>query len=60
MDRNLPAYFPEIYRSYVVKHEGERLYQLQTASDEQFAAETHIHAPDPAYPDWESLWGGWK
>jgi hypothetical protein len=59
MDRALPGYFPEIYRSYVVKHEGERHWNLQTYPDEQFMAETHINAPDPSYPDWDSLWANW-
>lgn len=59
MERNLPGYFPEIYRSYVVKHEGARVWQLQTAPDEQFMAETHIDVVDPCYPDYESLWSEW-
>ncbi len=59
MDKNLGTYYPEIYHSYAIKHEGQRLYQLQTMSDEQWAAETHIDAPDPCYPDYESLWVNW-
>ena len=59
MDRTLPTYFPEIYRSYAMKHEGQRVYQLQTFTDDVYCAETHLDAPDPCYPDYECLWENW-
>jgi hypothetical protein len=58
--KGMGRFFGEVYRSYATKAEGTRVYQLQTSVDDVAAAKTHINAPDPCYPDYESLWANWN
>lgn len=54
-------YFNEMYRLTVVKGEDGKAYrQLQTDNDGRYQAKTHVDAPNPCWPSYESLWVNWK
>lgn len=53
-------YFNEMYRVHVVQGEdGKRFRSVQTDHDGRYQAKTHIDAPNPCYPSYESLWVNW-
>lgn len=51
--------YMEVYRSIILKDGDERLYALQTRTDNAFAAATQIDAPDPCKANYEALWANW-
>lgn len=58
--RGLGAGYAEVYRAYVGADEnGNKVHQLQTHTDNLWAAETQIDAPDPCYPTYEDIWINW-
>lgn len=53
-------YFNEMHRAYTYRDEqGKTGYAVQTGADGQYKAKTHIFAPNPCQPDYESLWVNW-
>lgn len=61
-------YFNEMYRIYVPYQDGKPLIDqqtgktmrfLQTDHDGRYQSKTHIKAPSPCYPHYESLWQNW-
>jgi hypothetical protein len=55
-----PRYFNEMYRVYVYKDDqGVNQRAVQTDSDGQYKAKTHIFAPNPCFADYEALWVNW-
>jgi len=55
--KGLPAAFSEVYHSWTSKDgDGKPLRMVQTQSDDLYAAETHIDAPDPSWNDYSALW----
>jgi len=54
-------YFNEMYRLFITRNDkGESFRNLQTDGDGRYQCKTHIDAPNPCYPSYESLWQGWK
>jgi hypothetical protein len=59
--QQLMSAFSEVYHTSLVRNEeGNVVYQIQTNSDQLWAAQSHIRAPNPCDPHWESLWVNWK
>lgn len=53
--------YQEIYKTYTVRQaDGKVAPQLQTTNRDGFMATSLLNAPDPCYPTYESLWGGWR
>jgi len=54
-------YFNEMYRLYIMRsaETGVASRALQTDGDGRYQAKTHIDAPNPVYPHYESLWSEW-
>lgn len=55
----LNAEYQEQYHAYATRQDGERIYQLQTQNDGNWAATTQIDAPNPCFPHYLSLWPNW-
>ena len=54
-------YFNEMYRMYVAKlPDGKTQRSLQTDNDGKYQAKTHIDAPSPCWPTYDSLWANWR
>lgn len=53
--------FPEMYRLYIHRDPTTAATQrvVQTDGDGRYQAKTHIDAPNPCYPHYESLWENW-
>lgn len=51
--------WPEIYRAYVDKPKGEKIWRLQTEASEKFEAASQIGAPDPCEGHYDHLWESW-
>lgn len=57
----LASAFGEHYRVHVIKDDaGNRQRVLQTDNDGMYAAQSQIHAPNPCWPFYESLWDNWR
>jgi hypothetical protein len=57
LSKGLAAGYSEIYHAYVGHGEqGEKLWLLQTSSDNTWICESQINAPDPSWGNYESLW----
>lgn len=58
LSKRLPSAFGEHYRMFVMRDEkGQLVHLVQTRNNGQYAAQSQIGAPDPAYPHYEALWG---
>lgn len=55
-DAGLASQMSEVYRCYVTRENGKRVWAVQTEPDEIYIAKTQIGAPDGCPPDYESLW----
>lgn len=56
----LNAAYQEQYYCYTGRDQDRnRVHLIKTQNDGQWSATTQIAAPDPCYPDYESLWQEW-
>lgn len=55
-------YFNEMYRLYIYRDLEKKVTHrvLQTDGDGQYQCKTHVKAPNPCWPTYESLWQNWK
>ena len=54
-------FFNETYRVYIQRNPetGEAHRVMQTDGDGRYQCKTHVEAPNPCYPAYESLWENW-
>lgn len=59
--KKLASQYGELYHAVVRKgdQKGDKVYQLQTRSDNLFQAASQIDAPDPCEPLYTALWANW-
>lgn len=61
MRKSYAAGYGEFYRAYIDRGENsERMYLLQTRSDNMWNASTQIPAPDRCPQHYTALWGEWE
>ena len=54
-------YFNEMYRVYIMRDAAGVPHRVvQTDGDGRFQVKTHINAPNPCWPSYESLWVNWR
>ncbi len=59
LSKRLGAAYGEQYRAYVLRDEkGNATRQLQTQNDGRYAVQSQIHAPNPCFLHYDSLWEG--
>jgi hypothetical protein len=59
LSKRLPAGYNEMYHMYGIDDEGKDTRCLQTSRNSRFNAGSTIGAPNPCWPEFDSLWQGW-